>query len=186
MPPADTSDKDVGNLIAQLRQARGLSQNALGEMAMLVSQTVHRLEAGRMVRWRTMEAILTALGKEAKLPRQAVDAICAHYSIDPGRIDPRLVQEDADVGKVDSIDARDLQDLLSDALRAMASQPRVVRDAMVSGLRAQLQALAASSGPTTGPIAKHHPPQRVGDHEVTIIEPVSPPPSSQPKRTKSG
>ena len=177
-----TTDRDIGKLIASLRKARGLSQTALGEMATLVNQTVYRIEAGHRPRWITMEHILTALGKEAKLPRDAVEAICRFYGIDPGRLDPRLVQADDDTERIHDLDDRDLHDLLHAAIRALGRQPRAVRDAAIIGLRAQLQALANSDDAPS--LLKRHPPKRVGDYDVEVVEPASPPPSPPSTSTK--
>ena len=115
--PTKSDRPAIGEVIRQLRQARGLSQAAVAKRAGLHTNTVafiERGERGTQITWETVEAIARGLD----LTMSERDALLADAGYDPERADylRRLISERQDL---DDVTKRALMTVLDmeDALR---------------------------------------------------------------------
>lgn len=74
----------LGEVIAKLRKARGLTQNELGDAAQLSTTIIAKLEHGNRTgaRPKTILALARALDAEAPLDEEAIDQLAAAGSLD--------------------------------------------------------------------------------------------------------
>lgn len=185
-PYTEAENREVAEIIKRLRTSRNLTQADLCNQASLSLYTVHRLERHDHVRPATMKAILEALGRFQRVPLADVQRIASIYRFDPGVLDPATISQGEGFESIQPATAKDLHLLLDRALDALGRQPAAVSNAMLAAITAMLSTLAGDPRGASGPFAKHHPPQRVGDHEVTVIEPLRSPEPSKAKPSKSG
>lgn len=172
----DAENAEIADIIRDLRTQRGLTQHELCIQAGLSPYTVNKLETSTShVRPATMKSILEALGRFDRVPRGTVERVCSIYRFNPSVIDSSAISEGDGFDAIGAATTKDLHMLLDRAINAAGELPGVAQAALLHTIHAMLSSIAGESRPTTR-LAKHYPPQRVGDLEVTVVEPVDPPP----------
>lgn len=184
-PYTAEQNAEIADIIRDLRSKRGLTQAELCTQAGLSLYTVHRLERGDHVRPATMKLIIEALGRFDRVPQATVDRIASIYRFNASVVDPSAISQGDGFDAIGPGAAKDLHLLLDRALNAAGDMPSLARSAVLASIQAMLATIAGDTRPsaaaTSTRLAKHHPPQRVGDHEVTVVEPVDvPEPDANP------
>lgn len=177
---SEAENREVADLVAGLRNARNLTQAELCTQAGLSLLTVNRLERGEHVRANTMKRIIEALGRFERVPRSTAERICAIYGFSPSIIDAAALSHGPGTDAIGARTSKELHLLLDRAINATGLLAGPASTAALFTIEAMLSALAGESQPRTTQLAMRHPPQRVGDYEVEVVEPA------QDDRRKSG
>lgn len=178
----EAENAEVAELITDLRSRRGLTQAELCTQAGLSLYTVHRLERGNHVRPATMKLIIEALGRFERVPRKTAERIAEIYRFSAKVIDPSALSEGPGFDAVAAATTKDLHLLLDRALNTVGQLPSIAQQAAVQSIHGLLAVYAGETRPIDSTtLAKRNPPERVGDWEVEVVEPASPPPAPKKK-----
>lgn len=171
----DDENAEIAQIIKGLRTRRGLTQQELCVQSGLSPYTVNKLETSTShVRPATMKLIIEALGRFERVPKSTAERIAEIYRFSVGVIDSSALSEGPGFDAVNPSTTKDLHLLLDRAINAVGEMPSVAQSASIRAIEAVLSALASESTPRSSTLAKRHPPVRVGDHEVEVVEPVDP------------
>lgn len=181
----EAENAEIAEIIKDLRTRRGLTQQELCVQAGLSPYTVNKLETSTShVRPATMKLIIEAMGRFERVPKATAERIAKIYRFSANIIDPTALSEGPGFDAVNPATTKDLHMLLDRAINTVGELPEAAQRAAIHTIEAVLSSLARETRPAASQpqLIKRHPPVRVGDHEVEVVEPATP----KAPRKKSG
>lgn len=182
-----------GSLLKTLRRERGLSQAELADLAGLSVSSISAFESDtRPPSVTTGRALVEALGKQAKLTSPQAQELAEWAGFTLQGVDPDILRAVSGLLSNNPEARRELHRLLDKVLDASDRMPDQQARGIIAGLRAYLITMSdvdftpESIEAPASRLAKHSPPEVVGDREVTVIEPVDPGEPDDAQRRRHG